>query len=87
MDLLDQVLSQPVAEVDSPLDRFLQERSPWRALGLWLDGGDGWRGPDLAPRVVSRLNRDLARIDTLLNEQVNAILHHPAFQRLEASWR
>src|SRR5262249_53283877 len=28
-----------------------------------------------------------ARLDALLNRQVNAILHHPGFQRLEASWR
>jgi type VI secretion system protein ImpC len=27
------------------------------------------------------------QIDQLLSEQVNAILHHPALQRLEASWR
>ena len=26
-------------------------------------------------------------IDRLINDQVNAILHHPSFQRLEASWR
>lgn len=87
MDLLDHVLSQPVAEPDSPLERFLQDRSPWRALGSWLGPGDEWRGPDLKQRVISRLSRDLVRIDTLLNEQVNAIIHHPAFQRLEASWR
>lgn len=29
----------------------------------------------------------IAQIDRLLNAQVNAILHHPRFQRLEASWR
>jgi type VI secretion system protein ImpC len=29
----------------------------------------------------------IARIDSLLNRQVNAILHAPAFQRLEGSWR
>jgi type VI secretion system ImpC/EvpB family protein len=34
-----------------------------------------------------RLNRDVALIDRLVNEQLNAVLHHPAFQKLEASWR
>jgi type VI secretion system protein ImpC len=29
----------------------------------------------------------VARIDNLLNRQLNAILHAPAFQRLEGSWR
>jgi type VI secretion system ImpC/EvpB family protein len=33
------------------------------------------------------LNQEIARLDALLTAQVNAILHHPAFQRLEASWR
>jgi type VI secretion system protein ImpD len=30
---------------------------------------------------------DVARLDALLGEQVDAILHHPRFQKLEASWR
>jgi type VI secretion system ImpC/EvpB family protein len=34
-----------------------------------------------------RISRDLAEIDHLVNEQLNAILHHPRFQALEASWR
>jgi type VI secretion system ImpC/EvpB family protein len=29
----------------------------------------------------------ITRIDDLLNRQVNAILHHAAFQKLESSWR
>ena len=39
--------------------------------------------PDLR-WLVDRL---IAAIDRALSEQVNAILHHPEFQRLEASWR
>jgi type VI secretion system ImpC/EvpB family protein len=44
-------------------------------------------GLSLKRRVVQRLVRDLATIDELLNDQINAILHHPVFQRLEAAWR
>ena len=33
------------------------------------------------------LSRDIAQLDALLSGQVNAILHHPQFQKLEASWR
>jgi len=33
------------------------------------------------------LDRDIARIDRLIGDQLNAILHHPRFQMLEASWR
>lgn len=29
----------------------------------------------------------IAELDQLLSDQVNAIMHHPDFQRLEASWR
>jgi len=37
--------------------------------------------------VFLALDRHIARIDELISEQVNAILHAPAFQRLEAGWR
>lgn len=33
------------------------------------------------------INTLLVTIDDLLNRQLNAILHHPDFQKLEASWR
>ena len=33
------------------------------------------------------LGCDIARLDALLTRQVEAILHHPRFQQLEASWR
>ena len=33
------------------------------------------------------LDRFVARIDARISEQLDAILHHPAFQRLEATWR
>ena len=36
---------------------------------------------------VHTLNRQIAAIDALLCDQLNAILHHPGFQQLEASWR
>jgi type VI secretion system protein ImpD len=37
------------------------------------------------PRL--RIDRIIALIDELLTEQVNAVIHHPRFQALEASWR
>jgi type VI secretion system ImpC/EvpB family protein len=54
----------------------------------------GWLGPDFSParpdacrRVADRLSRAVAHLDEVLDRQVNAILHHPRFQQLEASWR
>ena len=68
------------------LDRFLAERSPAQALYLWA-------GRNLLSRLKTRreiaqmLGRHVAHIDGMISEQLNAILHHPTFQRLESSWR
>lgn len=68
------------------LDEFLQEPSPQRALLRWLTWSGGDRGL-CKDEVVRLLGRDIARLDALLSRQVDAILHHPRFQRLESSWR
>jgi type VI secretion system protein ImpC len=36
--------------------------------------------------VVAMINERVAEIDTLLTDQLNAIMHDPAYQALEASW-
>lgn len=36
--------------------------------------------------VVAMINERVAEIDKLLSDQLNAIMHAPEFQRLEASW-
>src|SRR6516164_11060611 len=33
------------------------------------------------------INARIAQIDHLISLQLNEVLHHPAFQKLEASWR
>ena len=86
---LDAVLqaTTPAVQGTSALDRFLQEPVPGKALQQWLGPLPALHGPALKRYVAQRLNRDIARLDALLNGQVNAILHHPDFQKLEASWR
>ncbi len=37
--------------------------------------------------TVAMINARIAEIDRLLSAQLNEVLHHPAFQALEASWR
>jgi type VI secretion system ImpC/EvpB family protein len=69
------------------LEQFLREPSPGQALALWLGRSTTAREGLTKGQVARRLNRDIARLDALLSEQVNAILHHSHFQRLEASWR
>ncbi|HAA72239.1 MAG TPA: type VI secretion system contractile sheath large subunit [Planctomycetaceae bacterium] len=65
------------------LQQFLKETDATRAIACWLGNQSVRDGQQL----VRLLNRDVARIDQLVNSQLNAILHAPAFQRLEASWR
>ena len=45
------------------------------------------RGAAAYVDMMTPLGADVAAIDERLNAQLNAILHDPAFQRLEASWR
>ena len=51
-------------------------------------GDDGQGDEPFRPFLHARLvDICIAEIDRLVCAQVNAILHHPDFQRLEASWR
>jgi type VI secretion system protein ImpD/type VI secretion system protein ImpC len=53
-----------------------------------------WFGAD-AVAVIRRdparlrylIDRDLAQIEALISDQLDAVLHHPGLQRLEGSWR
>lgn len=88
--LLEEALAatDPRREADSSrLADFLRERSPQAALAQWLRGRRLAQDDALKPAVARLLARDLAEIDDLINAQVNAIIHHPRFQQLEASWR
>jgi type VI secretion system ImpC/EvpB family protein len=71
----------------SKLEQFLGEPSLEKSLADWLR----WTLPPGAsldrPSLAGLLARDVARLDTAISEQVNAILHHPRFQKLEGSWR
>jgi type VI secretion system protein ImpD len=68
----------------SALELFLHEPSPAKALALLLARLRAKVGKE---EVVRLLTLVVAQIDRLLARQTNAILHHPAFQKLEASWR
>lgn len=41
----------------------------------------------VSPDTESMLNARIAEIDRLISKQLGAIMHHPEFQRLEATWR
>ncbi|MTJ83162.1 MAG: type VI secretion system contractile sheath large subunit [Telmatospirillum sp.] len=53
-----------------------------------MEAPPGRGGPATRPADYRGLaDRLIAAIDRMLSDQVDAILHHPDFQRLEASWR
>jgi type VI secretion system protein ImpC len=41
----------------------------------------------IAPDTEAMINARIGQIDELLSTQLNEIMHHPDFQRLEATWR
>ena len=80
----------------SRLDGFLNATTDRDALQIWFGGecqlvGNNLRLPDgerlSREQVARRLNRDVGRIDSIISDQLNEILHAPKFQKLEASWR
>lgn len=68
------------------LSRFLACSDDERAFRIWVDQ---FGGRETAGRFSARrwINQQIAQIDELISEQVNTILHHDRFQKLEASWR
>lgn len=79
--IVDAVLGRGGDAPAAALDRFLDCEDPDECLRLWFGprkGGDRWRAV---------LTRDIAAIDPLLGDQIDAIIHTPDFKALEASWR
>lgn len=84
--LLDDVLgsTDPTGQLRHPsLNDFLSESAVGKALHLWL-GTDHHSDKE---RLVRRLSRDVATLDSHINDQINKIIHHPRFQKLESAWR
>jgi len=44
-------------------------------------------GMTISKDTITMIQTQIARIDDLLSNQLNEILHHPDFQQLESSWR
>ncbi len=69
----------------SAFRQFLSAGTPAEMFKAWL----GWLPSEATQLQMARrqLSRDIARIDEMLSDQVNEILHHAAFQTLESAWR
>ncbi|MBB03080.1 MAG: type VI secretion system contractile sheath large subunit [Planctomyces sp.] len=100
VSLLDIVASMPVhsravddssTQADSEpvefLPGWLAESDPVHAILMWLDQVNPHQRPTSAKAALRRLDRDVGQIDRMLNGQLNAVMHHPRFLKLESSWR
>ena len=69
------------------LDEFLTEKDSTKALVFWLREHENKKILKNKNNIIHAINRSIAEIDELINEQLNAIIHHEKFQKLESSWR
>ena len=72
---------------DPELLHFLQDTDHVSALATWIDQWRSGHVPTSGTELLCMLERDIARIDDHLSRQLDAVLHAPEFQQLEASWR
>ena len=79
--LLDQILVQGKLARDESQRDYARDLVDEFVNSVLAEGGTV-RGD-----VVASINDRIAEIDDLISDQINEILHHPDFQRLEASWR
>ena len=61
--------------------------TPWQALAAWFGPADAHRLAADPAACRGALDRDIAALDLLIGEQLDAILHHPRVRRVEGSWR
>src|SRR5215213_4488553 len=81
-NLLDRILAQ--TEPPDDAERQRAERVIGTAIRHGLANQPGLVVPGDAEGTVRRWQAD---IDAQLTAQLRAIMHHPAFKRLEATWR
>ena len=88
VDVGGRVASARPVDAPNTLSAFLAADTPSEALKLWF-GLDRLRESRVRDPhwIVEQLDRDIAKIDALMERQINEVIHCKAFQRLEASWR
>lgn len=78
--LLDQIIATTKPQSDEQIKRSRD------MIGSFID--EVMQGKFLmSPDLEAAINDRIAAIDKLLSAQVNEIVHHEEFQKLEASWR
>ena len=74
------------SEAASALADFLA-RHPWLGAVIASFAAREPEAPWTRRRLLQALDHAVAEIDLQLGRQLDAVLHHPRFQRLEAAWR
>lgn len=69
------------------VEQFLNETSTLKALAYWLAEFTPVQNLKTSEDIINAVQRSIADIDHMINDQLNAIIHHKKFQTLEASWR
>lgn len=69
------------------LNEFLTESNIRKALKYWLTEFENIRLIKSTDDIFIAIHRTISHVDHLINNQLNRIIHHPDFQKLEASWR
>lgn len=69
------------------VERFLRETDVIKSLLLWLENSSHSLTRFNKKNVLPLLLKAINDIDSQLEKQLNAIIHHDVFQSLEASWR
>lgn len=69
------------------LNEFLTESNTRKALRYWLTEFESCNKLKSPDDIFIAIHRTISHIDHAINDQLNRIIHHPEFQKLEASWR
>lgn len=82
---LDEVLTQQA--YITHINEFIAEVDDRRALTFWLTHFCAPGSVRSTDDIDHLIDHAIAKIDHQINDQLNAIIHHPRLQKLEASWR
>ncbi len=82
---IDDLCSRPA--YITGVQQFLDTSEDRKSLVYWLSEFVPAQTLEKPDDITSALQRSIADIDHLINDQLNVIIHHPRFQALEASWR
>lgn len=69
------------------LSEFIKEEDDVKALLFWLEEHENTSLVKTIDDIKLIIDRSIAEIDHLINDQLNEVIHHPRFQKLESSWR